>query len=238
VSVLIIVSSNSRLKRLRSKFIGINIVTSVAIARVHNHRMRIILSGRKPELVGAWREAFANEPDVVVTPGDILAVDCDAIVSPANSFGFMDGGLDLLLSDFFGWHVQERVQALIRARPMGELLVGEAIIVPTDHPKIPWLISAPTMRVPMVVRQSVSAYLAMKALLNAAKAHSDVIPIRSVAIPGLGTGIGKITPSNAARQMYAAYKEIIHGPAKHPSSFGEAQQTHIRLNPDANLSET
>jgi len=199
--------------------------------------MQIFLSDRKLELVEAWRGAFAGEPDVIPTSDDILSIDCDAIVSPANSFGFMDGGLDHLLSDFFGWHVQERVQTIIRSRPIGELLVGEAIIVPTDNSRIPWVICAPTMRVPIVVWQSVNAYLAMKALLIAAKTHSHEIPIRSVAIPGLGTGIGKISPTNAARQMYAAYKEIIHGTAKFPGSFGEAQQGYRRLNLDANLSE-
>ena len=33
-----------------------------------------------------------------------------AVVSPANSFGFMDGGLDYKLSERFGWALQERLQ--------------------------------------------------------------------------------------------------------------------------------
>jgi len=200
--------------------------------------MRVILSDRKAALVEAWRESFANEHDVDIGSEDILSVDCDAIVSPANSFGFMDGGLDHLLSDFFGWHVQERVQAAIRERPMRELLVGEAIVVPTDHAQIPWLVAAPTMRVPMVVKQSVNAYLAMKALLIAARDHRHEILIRSIAVPGLATGIGKIEPKIAARQMYAAYAEVICGKERYPGSFGDAQRIYVRLNPDANLSET
>ena len=90
----------------------------------------------------------------------------------------------------------------------------------------------------MVVRQSVNAYLAMKAILIAARAHTDAIPIRSVAIPGLATGIGRIQPRIAARQMYAAYAKIARGEDRYPSSFGDAQRMFIRLNPDANLSET
>ncbi|HVU15278.1 MAG TPA: macro domain-containing protein [Candidatus Didemnitutus sp.] len=200
--------------------------------------MRIILSDRKAPLLEAWREIFANEDAVQITDLDIRSVDCDAIVSPANSFGFMDGGLDHLLSDFFGWHVQERVQAAIRTRPMRELLVGEAIVVPTDHAGIPWLIAAPTMRVPMVVRKSVNAYLAMKAILLAATAHQHEIPIRTVAVPGLATGIGRIEAKTAARQMYAAYAEVVQDKSAYPGSFGDAQRMYIRLNPDANLSET
>lgn len=188
-------------------------------------------------MVNAWRELFAGEPDVTPTDADILSLDCDAIVSPANSFGFMDGGLDGLLSEYFGWHVQERVQAIIKSRPLGELLIGEAIIVPTDNDKIPWVIAAPTMRVPMRVRQSVNAYLAMKAILIAAMRHEDVIPIRSIAIPGLATGIGKLAPETAAKQMFAAYQEILQGQRHWPGSFSDAQRQHIRLNPDVNISE-
>ena len=29
----------------------------------------------------------------------------DAIVSPANSFGFMDGGIDMVYSKRFGWQM-------------------------------------------------------------------------------------------------------------------------------------
>lgn len=199
--------------------------------------MQLFLTDRKPALVNAWRELFSGESDVTPTDADILSLDCDAIVSPANSFGFMDGGLDGLLSEYFGWHVQERVQTIIKSRPLGELLIGEAIVVPTDHAKIPWLIAAPTMRVPMRVRQSVNAYLALKAILVAAMQHKDVIPIRSIAIPGLATGIGKLAPETAAKQMFAAYREIVKGQRHWPDSFGEAQRQHIRLNTDVNISE-
>jgi O-acetyl-ADP-ribose deacetylase (regulator of RNase III) len=199
--------------------------------------MNIILSDRNADLTGAWREVFASEKNAMVTSESILSVECDAIVSPANSFGFMDGGLDLQLSLFLGWHVRERVQALIRARPMGELLVGEAVVVPTGHPGIPWLICAPTMRVPMIAKTTVNSYLAMKAVLVAAKAHEAVPSIRTIAIPGLATGVGKMIPVTAARQMHAAYVEVVHGNAIFPASFGDAQRAHVRLNRDANLSE-
>ena len=64
--------------------------------------MKIILFDQRAELASAWREAFANEGSVEVTTEDFRTLVCDAIVSPANSFGYMDGGLDLALSDHFG----------------------------------------------------------------------------------------------------------------------------------------
>ncbi len=90
-----------------------------------------------------------------VLRGSILDVACDAVVSPANSFGFVDGGIDLLYAQHFGWEVQDRLQELIRTRHR-ELLVGSAKMVETGHARIPFLIAAPTMRVPMILRESVN----------------------------------------------------------------------------------
>ena len=163
--------------------------------------MHIILCYRDEPLGTAWRAAFAGVADVEVRAENICRVPCDAVVSPANSFGFMDGGLDHLLSERFGWGLEQRVRAAIQARPLGELLVGEAIVVATEDALTPWLICAPTMRVPMRVRTSINAYLAMKALLLAARAHQAEIPIETVAVPGLGTGIGQLAPELAAAQM-------------------------------------
>ena len=98
------------------------------------------------ELALAWEHHCGDLPGVRVHRGSILDLECDAVVSPANSFGFMDGNLDLSYSRTFGWHVQERLQALIRADHGRELLVGQAEIVETDHPRIPYVISAPTMQ--------------------------------------------------------------------------------------------
>ena len=88
--------------------------------------MKIILSAVEPELADAWQR-FCGEFDFVeVQRGSILQLSCDAVVSPANSFGFMDGGVDMLYSQYFGWKVQERLQNQILSRHHGELLVGAA----------------------------------------------------------------------------------------------------------------
>jgi O-acetyl-ADP-ribose deacetylase (regulator of RNase III) len=141
-------------------------------------------------------------------------------------------GLDYALSERFGWALQSSLQRAIAARPLKELLVGEAIIVPTGNREVPWLISAPTMRVPMRLRQSVNAYLAMKAVLTTAIGHGGSPPIETVAIPGLGTGCGALPPEVAATQMWTAYREVILGEWRYPADFGEAQKAHLQLNPE------
>lgn len=192
--------------------------------------MKIILCYVDRPLGDAWRHFFEGLPGVDVVGGDICQVPCDAIVSPANSFGFMDGGLDHSLSERFGWGLEKRVKQLIEARPMRELLIGEALVVPTNDARIPWLICAPTMRVPMRIRTSVNAYLAMKALLLAAKAHALSPAIETVAVPGLGTGVGELAPELAARQMAQAYREVMLDDHHYPRTFVEAQTMHLELN--------
>lgn len=193
--------------------------------------MRIQLVYRDEPLGSAWRDCFAGEADVEVVDGDITTLRCDAIVSPANSFGFMDGGLDLALSARFGWHLQDRVRGIIEELPERELLIGKALAVATDDVHVRWLIVAPTMRVPMSfnISTSINAYLAMKAILITAKATAR---LDSIAIPGLCTGVGRMPPLIAARQMFIAYDEVIRGNRRQPEDFDEAQRHQLKLNPD------
>lgn len=178
----------------------------------------------------AWHRCFDGQPNVEIRKGDICQVQADAIVSPANSFGFMDGGLDTVLSERFGWELQEKLQRMIAARPLKERLVGEALVIATEDATVPWLISAPTMRVPMRLRQSVNAYLAMKAILLAAVAHSASPVIHTVAIPGLGTGCGGLDAQTAAVQMWTAFREVVLDEGSYPPDFDAAQKSHLSLN--------
>ncbi|MBW4540487.1 MAG: macro domain-containing protein [Myxacorys chilensis ATA2-1-KO14] len=200
--------------------------------------MKIVLAAVGEELAAAWDGICQDLEDVSVHRGSILNVPCDAVVSPANSFGFMDGGIDARYSDRFGWHVQERLQKLIQTKHYGELLVGMAEIVETNHPAIPYLIAAPTMRIPMVLRDSVNPYLAARAVLLlvkhgkfesgslAGEKISDVV--QTVAFPGLATGIGQVDVNVCARQVRAAIEDIVLG-SEFPTSWADAQARHRRL---------
>lgn len=192
--------------------------------------MQITLIDTNAKLITAWRAFFDNAEEVRITEGDLTAMECDAIVSPANSFGFMDGGVDYAISERLGWQLEKELQQQIKALPEGELLVGRALVLPTGDAKIPYLISAPTMRIPtnFNIDTSVNAYLAMKAVLIAAKAHEQ---INSIAVPGMCTGVGRMQPIICARQMHIAYKEIILGQRMNHGSFGDAQKYHRDINP-------
>ena len=162
------------------------------------------------DLVDAWKLAFADAPDVQVSLGDIFAHKADAILSPANSFGHMDGGIDLLYSRYFGWELQTSLQEALSQQYYGELPVGQAIVLATGHAQIPFLVSAPTMRIPTRIDETVNVYLAFRAALMALLAYNDGTDdaIQSLLVPGLGTGVGAMPPTRAARQMRLAYDSI------------------------------
>ena len=204
--------------------------------------MKIVLAAVEDDLADAWERHCGDLPDVFIHRGSILDLSVDAVVSPANSFGFMDGGIDHLYSHVFGWEVQDRLQELIRTRHHGELLVGAAEIVETGHPRISYVIAAPTMRVPMVLTDTVNPYLAARAVLllirhgvvpsGALAGEPVAAAVQSVAFPGLGTGVGRVGPNTCARQVRSAIEEIGRGREHYPRTWAEAQQRHQLLYTD------
>jgi O-acetyl-ADP-ribose deacetylase (regulator of RNase III) len=201
--------------------------------------MEIILTALDRELLEAWKKFCGDLEHVTVYHGSILEVECDAVVSPANSFGFMDGGIDLLYSRYFGWEVQKRLQSLIKQRHHGELLVGAAEIVSTDNSEIPYAIAAPTMRVPMILRDTVNPYLAARATLllvkystfpdGPNKGQYIMDHVKSLAFPGLGTGVGQVGSNTCASQVRQAIEEVLQDKYTFPKTWSEAQSRHQKL---------
>ena len=201
--------------------------------------MKIILSGIETAITDAY-ERFCGDLEIVeIYKGSILKVSCDAVVSPANSYGFMDGGIDMLYSRYFGWKVQERLQRKIQTKHYGELLVGQAEIVETDNQHIPFLIATPTMRVPMTLGNTVNVYLATRAvflLIKHGVFDSGVFAgdpisnvVQSVAFPGLGTGVGSVGPNTCAKQMRSAIDDFVLDKYSFPFSWADAQERHQKL---------
>jgi O-acetyl-ADP-ribose deacetylase (regulator of RNase III) len=202
--------------------------------------MKIVLAATEATLATAWERAFAGLDGVSVHRGSIFDIACDAVVSPANSFGFMDGGIDALYVDRYGIEVQTRLRRRILDRHHGELLVGAAEVVETGDPGQPWLIAAPTMRVPMVLGpETINPFLATRAVLLLAK-HGTVPAgpsagqplaehLRTIAFPGMGTGVGRVSAGLCARQMRAAVEDVLLGGYRMPTSWAEASELHQLL---------
>lgn len=197
--------------------------------------MEVILTAVEGALADAWKLFCGDLECVTVHRGSIFEVACDAVVSPANSFGFMNGGIDALYVKHFGAGIQDKVQEMIAKRHHGELLVGTADLVETGDQSMPYLIAAPTMRVPMVLTDSVNAYLAARAVFllvkNGCFPSGDPVRqrVQRVAFPGLGTGVGQLGVNTCAHQMRVAIEEGLLGRATPPRSWAEASERHQLL---------
>lgn len=205
--------------------------------------LNVILVAADDGLFGSWERFCGELEGITVRRGSILDTEADALVSPANSFGFMDGGLDGLYTMHFGTGVQQRLQEAIVCRHYGELLVGEAEIVETGHRRHPFVISAPTMRVPMrLPSDTVNPFLAARAVLllirfgTFAQGSHAGEPVRdhvhSVAFPGLGTGVGGVGPGTCAHQVRAALDEVLLSNWSFPDSWADASERHQLLYTD------
>ena len=183
--------------------------------------MNIVRCTSNPSIELAWREALGDVPALhplcEILTGNITELAVDAVVSPANSFGFMDGGIDLHYSTVFGWHVQERLQAFIKTMAVQELPVGEAVAVETGHGRIKHAIAAPTMRTPCVLHDAEPVYLAARAATVSASRGG----IETLAFPGMGMGTGRLPFGAAARAMLEGIHDGLF-PKPFPKSLREA----------------
>lgn len=118
--------------------------------------MTIYLLCRNLEMLVEWKQQFAECRDVDVVMDDFAhfmdthKVQC--VVSPANSYGSMDGGYDAAIIDYFGIQLEKVVQKYILDNFYGEQPVGTSftIDIPGTEQK---LIHTPTIRLPCTFLQ-------------------------------------------------------------------------------------
>ena len=148
--------------------------------------------------------AFSTYPEVIVQQGDLLELAHGVALSPANSQGFMDGGIDRWYSSFFGPAFSKRVRDAVLSQPEGHLPIGAAVAVPTGHQRITHVVLAPTMISPEHVPPE-NAYRALRAALRLMKRSPELGP--TLYSPGLTTLVGGVAPADAAREMALAYSD-------------------------------
>ncbi len=178
-------------------------------------QIELILVAPDYALYRAFQQQFEYLPNVEFANCEFEQLsNYDCLVSPANSFGMMDGGMDAAITAFFGMQLMERVQQCILDDYLGEQSVGTSFIIETGHPQYPFLAHTPTMRVPMQIVGTDIPYIAMWAMLLAVRQYNRTASrsIVKIACPGLGTGIGRIPPIESARQMALAYDHFLYPP--------------------------
>ncbi|GLW92010.1 macro domain-containing protein [Actinokineospora globicatena] len=187
----------------------------VAASRRGSSPLELVLCAVGESLASAWETAAEGRPHIRVHRGSVLDVHADAVVSPANSYGWMRGGVDAVYAAHFP-AIEQQVRSAVLAYHGGELPIGEALIVPTGATQPAWLITAPTMKEPAqaLAPETVHPYLAAKAVFRLWREGvlDDGAPVRgtvkTIAMPGLGTGIGGVPPQVCARQVAAAWDAV------------------------------
>ena len=113
-----------------------------------------------------------------------------AIVNAANSYGFMGGGVAGAIKQAGGQIVEDE------ALKQGTTQIGNAIL--TSGGKLSFkVIHAPTMKNPGDKTSVENIRLATRAALELA----DKNKFKRIAMPGMGTGVGRVSVEDAAKIM-------------------------------------
>lgn len=190
---------------------------------------RFVFFDKNEGLVQTYREVLAAEAPSL--KAEFVTCDFkqlfgqagkfDAIVSPANSTGYMDGGIDLRYTQLF-FDIQRRTRDMIRSyliKPDGYsqylLPIGSAVSLPTCNDQCPLMICAPTMVLPgRIEDQPENVRDAFHAILQACKRPRK--QSLRVAVPGLGTMTGKLSAEESARQIIEGIADFTQGIHRYP----------------------
>ncbi len=131
-----------------------------------------------------------------VQQGDLTQMAVDAIVNPANSFGRMGGGVAGAIKRAGGVEIEKEAVA------QAPITVGQAVATTAGKLPARYVIHAPTMEKPTQRTTTEKVARAVEAALRVAGG----LGVRTLAIPGMGTGVGKVSPEEAARVMVSVIR--------------------------------
>lgn len=197
--------------------------------------LKIYLCDFSTSMCNAWKkslkEADGYHENIEVFEGsfqDFMTThpDIDGIVSPANSYGLMDGGYDKSIIEWFGTETMQAVQTAIIKEWFGEQPVGSCLVVPvpTNVAYGQFILHTPTMRVPSIIEDPEVVYHCTRSCVMAAlKAEFN-----SIVVPAFGGCCGKVPHNMLADYMERAFysfedtpKELNWHWAYKRSSLGE-----------------
>ncbi|KZT61238.1 macro domain-like protein [Calocera cornea HHB12733] len=208
-------------------------------------KIKFTLLDRHSELLDAWKAAFEKYlPTALGESFTLLESDIrragkfDCVVSPANSYGIMDGGIDLYIAAAISpsdtTPVIRAVQKHLYTNYRGYLSAGQCTLAPlpddlcgpSNSLGCRYIAVLPTMRLPEHIEwQRDIVYDCMWNLLLALEQHNVATQgsgkeISTVVMSGLGTGTGGISSQKCAEQMVLAVKHFREAQSK-PDKWGQ-----------------
>lgn len=179
--------------------------------------MKVIIFDINPSIVDACKRKFENKnirlhSDIEYKVESVENIEADFVVTAGNSHGIMGGGIDLAVKRWLGWQIEHSVQDEIKWCFNNYLPVGKLAVVPfrqihadENVENVPHLIYAPTMEEPGTLIDPEDIYFVACKIFRFMLDKKD----RSVAICGLGTLTGGLTPDEFAEMLFRAYKDIV-----------------------------
>ena len=125
---------------------------------------------------------------VAVERGDITDWDVDAIINAANSTLVMGTGVAAAIKRKGGVLIEEE------ATRQGPIEVGEAVLTPGGNLAATHVMGPDLKTDPETVGRTTRSVLAI----------ADKHRLTSIALPALGTGVGRVAPAAAAEAMVTA----------------------------------
>ncbi|MDQ2079494.1 macro domain-containing protein [Xanthobacteraceae bacterium Astr-EGSB] len=165
---------------------------------------------RLAEVAPAALAAVGLVDRVKVVTGDVTRLACDAVVVPADAFGGVGGAADTYRERMP--EIAATIVEMVALRPYCELLIGEALAVPTGQRPIAYLVVAPVTRLPAAIGAAESVFIAARA----ACAEAMKLGVSHLAIPAMGAGVGQLPYETAALAVAAGVAAALGRPAQFP----------------------
>lgn len=127
---------------------------------------------------------------VEILKADILSLDVDAVVNPANTRLLMGGGLAGVIRAKGGASIEEEAVA------KGPIAVGESVWTRAGMLKQKYVIHSATMAMDHHTDQDI-----IRAAAASMLACADALKVESLAVPALGCGVGGFSYVGAAKIM-------------------------------------
>jgi O-acetyl-ADP-ribose deacetylase (regulator of RNase III) len=170
--------------------------------------LNVIFRDTNQTLALAVKNKFPNWD---VATGDIFSAKAPLLFSPANTIGRMDGGIDQVFINRFGWQLEARLMRDIKKLYDGQLPIGKAHFITTYDTCYEGLICAPTMSWPPGdITGTDNVYKSLLAAFKCAHQSSEVLcQDNSVLMSGFGTLTGNVSVSDYVAQAKRAWEEYV-----------------------------
>ncbi len=139
--------------------------------------------------------------DVQFLVGNLIKLEVDAIVNPANSEGEMGGGVAAAIKKGGGAVIEKE------AMEKAPIPIGKAVLTTSGKLKCQFIVHVPTMKVPVQKTSVENISRATLAALRTAREYD----FETLAMPGMGTGSGKVPVTDAAAAMIETIKKYFTG---------------------------